>query len=151
MGLPARVLCAMTPALLGVALVASACGGRDTYTFSADDRSKPRSTVARAPTQAQEPAPPAARPAWPHAKVLRRIAGEVLRIDGRRVRVDRATVTCGGEGPGLRRGHERVWERFTCIQPSFGAGGAVGPDIVFRVEPTGPQSFRIVDQRFTRY
>jgi hypothetical protein len=134
--------------LLAVALAGSACGGGPSQTdgTSADETTSGRATRETAQQQARD-----ARAAWPHAKLLDRIAGHTMRVEGRTVRVDGATVTCGGDGRGSRRGHVRVWERFTCVQPTFGGEGVAGPDVVFRVRPTGPRSLRITDPRFTRY
>lgn len=139
----------MALALLAVAVAGGACGGGTSETHSAARGKEASSGQASGGTSQRGPRD--AEPAWPHAKVLDRIAGETLRVDGRRVRVDRATVTCGGDGRGSRRGRERVWTRFTCIQPTFGGQGVTGPDVIFRVEPTGRQSFRITGQGFTRY
>jgi hypothetical protein len=89
--------------------------------------------------------------AWSEAKVVRRLAGRAVTIDGRQIRIDRATVTCGGDGRGARRGRTLVWRRFTCTQPTFRGTAVAGPDAVFRVEPTGVRAFRITDARFTQY
>src|SRR5919112_4076814 len=124
----ARAPTAIALQLLAVAMAAGACAGGRSETHS-DDATSGQATGE--PSQR----PPHATAAWPHAKVLNRIAGETIDAAGRRVRVDRATVTCGGEGPGSRRGPERVWERFTCIQPTFNNEGMAGPDVVFRVQP----------------
>jgi len=134
--------------LVAVALAGGACGGRasPTHSTGGDDA---RSGQASARTLQQRPRE--ARAAWSQAKMVDVVAGRTIRVDGRPVRVDRATVTCGGEGPGSRRGRKRIWERFTCIQPTFGGDGTAGPDVVFRAQPTGPRSLRITDQRFTRY
>jgi hypothetical protein len=145
---PHRVV---TLPLLALALAAGACGGGGSHTRSAEPGEQARSHGAPTHGQASQPAPSGALAAWPHAKLLRRIAGEPLWIDGRRVRIDPTTVTCGGEGHGSRRGRDRVWERFTCVQPTFFGAGVAGPDAVFRVQPTGARSFRITDQRFSRY
>jgi hypothetical protein len=67
------------------------------------------------------------------------------------VRVDAATVTCGGDGPASGRGRERRWRSFTCVQPTFHGAGPAGPDVVFRVQLTGRRSFRITDERVARY
>jgi hypothetical protein len=83
--------------------------------------------------------------------LLRRLAGKVVEVEGRRVHIDRATITCRGDGPGSRHGHKLAWQSFSCIQPTFGGEGPAGPDAVFRVQPTGPRSFRITGARFTRY
>jgi hypothetical protein len=140
---------AMALPLVAVALAGGACGGGASPTHSTGGGDEARSGRATARTSQQRPRD--ARPAWPHAKMVDLIAGRTIRVDGRPVRVDRATVTCGGEGPGSRRGRKRIWERFTCIQPTFGGHGTAGPDVVFRAQPTGPRSLRITDQRFTRY
>jgi hypothetical protein len=137
----------MAVPLLAVAVAGGACGGGTSQTHSAGRGAAASSGQATSETQRRARD---ASPAWPQAKVLDRIAGKTVRVDGRRVRVDPATVTCGGEGRGSRRGRARVWTRFTCIQPTFG-GGVSGPDVVFRVEPTGRRSFRITGQGLTRY
>ena len=140
----ARAAAVIALQLLAVALAGGACAGGPSETH------KEEATSAQAPGEPPQRSRHATA-AWPHAKVLKRIAGETIEAAGRRVRVDRATVTCGGEGPGSRRGRERVWERFTCIQPTFNSTGTAGPDVVFRVQPTGRRSFRVTDQRVTRY
>jgi len=135
--------------LLAVALGGGACGGGTSGTH---DGTRSEQAISRPTTgDTSRRPPPQASPAWPHAKVLRRIAREIVQVDGRRVRVDPATVTCGGEGRASGRGRERRWGSFTCIQPTFNGAGTAGPDVVFRVEPTGRRSFRITDQRVTRY
>jgi hypothetical protein len=144
-----RRTAAMALPLLAVAVAGGACGGSTSETHSVGRGGEASSGQATNGTSQQRPRN--APPAWGHEKVLDRIAGETMRVDGRRVRVDRATVTCGGDGRGSRRGRERVWTRFTCVQPTFGGEGAAGPDVIFRVEPTGHRSFRISGQSFTRY
>lgn len=145
-----RVLCALTPPLLAVTLSVGACGGGDSATLTDHGREARSAGSASRPQAA--PARPSERvAAWPRARLLRRIADKIVQVEGRRVRIDRATVTCRGEGRPSRRGREDVWERFACIQPTFGAKSVAGPDAVFRVQPTGPRSFRITDGRFTRY
>jgi hypothetical protein len=135
--------------LLALALASGACGGGANGTH---DGTRGEQATARQTTADTSRRPPRqASPAWPHAKVLRRIAGEIVQVGGRRVRVDAATVTCGGEGRASGRGRERRWTSFTCIQPTFTGGGTAGPDVVFRVQPTGRRSFRITDHRVTRY
>jgi hypothetical protein len=143
-----RPRAAMALPLLAVALAGSACGGGASRP---QDPSGDEATSGRATGVTSQQRPRDARAAWPRAKLLDGIAGRTMRVDGRTVRVDRATVTCGGDGPGWRRGRTPVWERFACIQPTFGDQGVAGPDVVFRVQPTGARSLRITDQRFTRY
>src|SRR5215208_6234077 len=71
--------------------------------------------------------PPGGGTAWPHERVLRRIAGRRIRVEGRSVRVDPATVTCGGIGmPAGSVGGEDAWTRFRCVQPTFPAGAVAG-------------------------
>jgi hypothetical protein len=139
----------MALALLAAAAAGGGCGGGTSDTHSSGRGGE--ASYGQATGGTSQRGPRDVPPAWPHAKVLDRIAGETMRVDGERVRVDRATVTCGGEGPGSRRGRERVWTRFTCIQPTFNGQGVAGPDVIFRVEPTGHQSFRITGPGFTRY
>jgi len=142
---PAVALC-----LLAMALASGGCGGGGAdATHSGTGGAQATSRQATGSTS--RPSPRQASAAWPHAKVLRRIAGEIVPVDGRRVRVDPATVTCGGEGQASGRGRDRRWASFTCIQPTFNATGTAGPDVLFRVQPTGRRSFRITDQRATRY
>jgi len=135
--------------LLALALASGGCGGG---TSGARTGTRGEQATSRQATgSTSRPSPRQASAAWPHAKVLRRIAGEIVPVDGRRVRVDPATVTCGGEGQASGRGRDRRWASFTCIQPTFDAAGTAGPDVLFRVQPTGRRSFRITDQRVTRY
>jgi hypothetical protein len=145
-----RVLCALTPPLLAVALGAGACGGENKPTPT-QHGSEARSGRSAGRDQGVVAAPPEPGAAWSKRRLLRRIAGELVEVEGRRLRIDRTTITCGGEGRGSLRKGERVWQRFVCIQPTFGGNGASGPDVVFRVQPTGPRSFRTSDARLTRY
>jgi hypothetical protein len=118
----------------------------------------PERRPAATPTAAAGTATPSAtRPAtggtpWPHEKVLRRIAGRRIRVEGRMVRVDPATVTCGGLGtPAGSVGGEDAWTHFRCVQPTFPAGAVAGPDAIFFVEPRGPRRFEVTESHFTRY
>ena len=139
-----RVLWALSTAVLAVTL--GACGGERNATPTQDAK-QPRAvgSTSRAP-RASEPVA-----AWPEERLLRRIAGKLVEVEGRKVRIDRATITCDGEGPGSLDGGERVWERFVCIQPTLDGKGVSGPDALFHVQATGPRSFRTTDGRFTRY
>jgi hypothetical protein len=97
-------------------------------------------------------ATPGPRQAWTHDTVLRRIAGRRIAVGGRTVRIDPATVVCGGIGPRAATRHGRpAWSRFRCQQPTFPPGSVVGPDAVFVVEPTGPRTFTITGARLARY
>lgn len=137
------------PPVVALALGVSACGGGgDTHT---DDGQRSRSSGSASGGQAAPETAAGPVAAWPQARLLRRLAGEVIAVEGRRVRIDRATITCQGDGPGSRHGRELAWQSFRCIQPTFGGKGTAGPDAVFQVRPTGPRTFRIVGARFTRY
>jgi len=118
----------------------------------------PERRPAATPTAADSAATPSAtRPAgggtaWPHERVLRRIAGRRIRVEGRSVRIDPATVTCGGLGtPAGVVGGKDAWTRFRCVQPTFPAGAVAGPDAIFFVEPRGPRRFEVAESHFTRY
>mgnify|MGYP003288706964 CR=1 FL=1 len=81
--------------------------------------------------------------------VLQRIAGTVIRVEGKRVRIS-LTVTCMGEGRRLvRRGVDR-WKHFSCVQPVLfpPGGGLAGPDALFRVHVVGARRFRVTNARF---
>ena len=142
-------LCALTPPVVALALGAGACGGGGSTPTDSGQRS--RSSGSATGGQAAPGVPTGPVAAWPQARLLRRLAGEVVVVEGRRVQIDRATITCRGDGPASRQGHKLAWQSFRCIQPTFGGEGPAGPDAVFRVQPTGPRSFRIMDARFTRY
>ena len=88
---------------------------------------------------------------WPRSKLMRRIANVRVRVEGRVIRIDPATVVCGGVGRArVVRGVAR-WRRFRCIQPTFPPGVLVGPDAIFLVHPMGRTRFRITDAHFARY
>jgi hypothetical protein len=142
-------LCALTAPVVALALAVSACGGGGSTPTDGGQRS--RSSGSTSGGQAAPGVPTGPVAAWPQARLLRHLAGEVVEVEGRRVHIDRATITCRGEGPGTRHGRTRAWQSFSCIQPTFGGHGPAGPDAVFRVQPTGPRSFRIMGARFTRY
>src|SRR3954447_7014667 len=86
--------------------------------------------------------------AWPRERVLRRLAGRRIGVQGKTVRVDPSTVTCGGVGPVERKD---AWTRFRCVQPTFPRGAVAGPDAIFFVEPRGPRRFEVTESHFTRY
>jgi len=95
---------------------------------------------------------PAGATPWPLAKVLRRISGRRIRVAGRVVRIDPATVTCGGlGGPAGRPGGKAVWTRFRCVQPTFPKGTLVGPDVIFVAEPRGERALDVSGARLTHY
>ena len=87
---------------------------------------------------------------WSEREVLRRIAGTVIRVEGKRVRIASTPVTCMGEGRHLvRRGVDR-WKHFTCFQSTLfpRGGGLAGPDALFRVHVVGTRRFRVTNTRF---
>ncbi len=131
-------------AALAGAVATGACG----------DREQPR--VAETPTATAtatpRPTPDLPAPAWTHATVLRRLTGRRVRVAGRRLRIDRSTLTCGGVGaPTARVGGEDAWTRFRCVQPTFPAGELVGPDAIFVVEARGRRTFAVTRGRLSRY
>jgi hypothetical protein len=144
--------------LAGLVLVGSGACGDDEPDRPAASRAP---GAARTPDPTASPAradPGATRPgarggvAWTHARVLARIGGRDIRVEDRTVRLDRATITCGGIGPPAgRRGGEPVWRRFRCVQPTFPPDRVAGPDAIFIVEPTGRRTFAVSGQRFTSY
>jgi hypothetical protein len=141
-----RVVSALAAPLIAAAIGTAACGGGSSPTTTRSEGS--RSTVSE---EVARPKPAGTGVAWSQRRLLRRLAHAVVGVEGRRVRLDRSTLTCDGEGAGSRHGRHMAWARFTCIQPTFGAGQVAGPDAVFVVEPTGPRTVRISGARFTRY
>lgn len=128
-------------------LVLAGCGDR------APER-RPAATSTAAPSAAtpSHPRPARGGAAWTRKKVLRRIAGRRIRVQGRIVRVDPDTVTCGGVGRAAGSvGGKGAWSRFRCVQPTFPAGAVVGPDAIFFVEPRDARSVELTASRFTRY
>jgi hypothetical protein len=95
--------------------------------------------------------PPHRHALWSLEKLVRRLAGSPIRIEGRAVRLDAGTLTCSGEGDGRWRDGHRVWTHFSCIQPTFPPGEFAGPDALFYAHATGQTSFLITDASFSRY
>jgi len=146
---------ALLPSLLiAVALGASACGGTgDT------DAPRPKATPAghgekAVPTASPSPSARALQPGPPRTPdaVLRRIAGRRIKVAGRTIRVDADTVTCDGLGrPSQRRGDQRTWTRFRCIQPTFPPGSVAGPDLIFVVQSVPPRDLVVTRRYLTSY
>ena len=82
---------------------------------------------------------------WSHRKLMRRIVGARIKVKGRSIRIDGATVVCGGDGRAIVRKEVPRWARFSCIQPTFPEGALVGVDALFLVRPTGPTKFVVTD------
>ena len=87
---------------------------------------------------------------WSLAKLERRLAGETIRVEGRRVRLEPGTLTCGGERRGRPGAGVRVFAHFSCISPTFPPGELVGPDALFRVHVTGRKTIRLTGKSFSR-
>jgi len=143
---PAAVIAAP---LAAAAVVLGGCGGGSQPTASTAGR--PVATTGG--TTSASPATPAVtgRVAWPQRKLVRRLHGRIIYVEGRRVAVDRSTITCGGVGRAQRRDHTLAWTGFHCVQLTFPAGAVAGPDAVFDVYPTGPRTLHIAAARFARY
>jgi hypothetical protein len=88
---------------------------------------------------------------WSLAKLERRLAGETIRVAGRRVRLEAGTLTCGGEGPGRPGAGVRIFAHFSCINPTFPPGQLVGPDALVRVHVTGRTTIRLTGKSFSGY
>jgi hypothetical protein len=140
-------MCVLVLMVALLAVGASACGG-------SPHRAPPAS---RTPTPQPTPQPEAAPSghagvAWTYDALMRRLHGRRLPVGGRTVRIDRATLACGGVGrPARRVDGEPAWTRFRCVQPTFPPGAVAGPDAIFIVEPTGPHKLAIGARRLTRY
>jgi hypothetical protein len=135
--------------LLGLVVLAvvgaCACGG---------GKAAPHAAPRPAQHGTATPATRAGRPsvAWTHAELLRRLAGRRIVVAGRGVRIDPATVVCGGVGPSQTvRAGQPAWARFRCLQPTFPPGSVVGPDAIFVVRVTGRRTFAVTGARLTRY
>jgi hypothetical protein len=114
------------------------------------------STPTRTPAEPKPPATsapaPAAGPAWTRAAVMRRLDGRRITVDGRAIRIDRATLVCGGIGrPSHRRRGRLVWVRFRCVQPTFPPGAVAGPDAILVVAPAGRRRLVVLESRLTGY
>jgi hypothetical protein len=138
--------------LLSVLLLAAAgCGDQDgSRTTPAPDRQAAPSatTEPRAePPAAEEERPPITGPT--RAKIMRRLEGRRIRVDGKVVRIDRATLACGRAGTARAGGRRTI--RLSCVQPTFPAGSVVGPDALFFVHPTPRGRLVITNARFTTY
>jgi len=156
----ARARRAIAAVLVAAALAggAAACGGNGPASprSTSPQAGGPQRTAPAMPTETpreRRAAGPSGHPpvAWTIARVVRRLAGRRIEVEGRSVPLDADTLTCGGEGPELRRAAQPAWTRFRCLQPTFPPGGLAGPDAVFIVQPTGPRAFVVRGGRFTAY
>jgi hypothetical protein len=83
------------------------------------------------------------------AKIMRRLDARRIRVDGKRVPIDLATLACGRAGTKRAGGRRTI--RLSCVQPTFPAGSVVGPDAIFFVHPTPRGRLVITNARFTSY
>jgi hypothetical protein len=145
---PASVIAA--PLAAG-AVALGACGGGSSpsHTTGGGDRAGGASATSASPARSAAAETQVA--AWPQRKLVRRLRGHSIEVEGRRVPVDPTTITCQGVGRSVRRAGVLMWTRFHCIQTTFPAHAVAGPDAVFDVHPTGPRSFLITGARFVRY
>jgi hypothetical protein len=104
-------------------------------------------TTAPATTAATVPSPVY----WSHQKLMRRIVGVRIKVEDRSIRIDGATVVCGGDGRAIVRKEVPRWARFSCIQPTFPPGALAGVDALILVHPTGPTKFVVTDAQFANY
>src|SRR3954447_7569805 len=110
------------------------------------------STAAGSAARPSHPRPARGGAAWTRKKVLRWIAGRRIRVQGRIVRVDPDTVTCGGVGRAARSvGGKGAGSRLRCVHPPFPASPAAGPDAIFFVDPPASLSAGVTGSHFTRY
>jgi hypothetical protein len=150
---PTRRLPSLAVLVTILGLLSTACGddSPDQRTGSPSARDTPAPSTPT-PTPTATPEGDRKGVAWTYAKVLERLAGHRLRVDGRRVQIDPQTVTCGGVGrPASRKGGKPAWTSFRCVQPTFPARSVAGPDAILIVEPTGRRSFAVTSRRLTRY
>jgi hypothetical protein len=96
--------------------------------------------------------PAAAHPGpwyWSEPKVVTRIVGTVIKVEGKGVRVS-PPVTCLGEGRRVVRRSVDRWKHFSCIQSILfpRGGGLAGADVFFRVHVIGTRRFLVTNARF---
>jgi hypothetical protein len=140
--------------MLVLAALTASCGDRDALPAAQTPAADPSASPATRKPPEDEPAARQQDRAgsMTHAALIRRLDGRRLRVGKRVVRVDRATVTCGGVGrPAGRSDGEPAWSRFRCLQPTFPAGSVAGPDVIFIATPTGGGAVQISVSGFTRY
>ena len=109
---------------------------------------KPRSTASSPATTSAKPltsAPPRADAYWPYAELIATLAGRTLTLSGGTIRLDSALIECNGEGEPMVSGHARRWNRYTCTQTAFQAGG--DHDITFDVAILSATRLRVTSVR----
>jgi hypothetical protein len=85
---------------------------------------------------------------WPLQKVMQRIDGKRIQIDGRVVRIDSETTLCSGLGRAVRQRGIRAWKHFDCTYSVFVAGHGIY-DCELRVHVLGLRKYRITNARWT--
>ena len=138
--------------LVAAALGASACGGGSTDPPRQATPATPRKSPVASPSPASgsralQPGPP-----WTRDALLEHLAGRRIRANGRTVRIDAGTVTCGGLGrPSRDRRDKPAWTAFRCTQPTFPSGSVAGPDLIFVVQSVAPRKLVVTRRHFTSY
>jgi hypothetical protein len=119
-------------ATLAAGLMLAACGdGGQPERRTATTRPAQPAQPARTPHE--DAAGPTPRPST-RAALMRSLRGRRLPVDGHRVALDPATLTCVGVGPAQSTGRTPTWTSWRCVQPTFPPGETVGSDLVFVAE-----------------
>ena len=155
---PRTVRVQFAVAALTLATAVPACGGDEPPRPAAAERAPaPSSATAPAPAppqdgrRAREERPAHTHGAWSRPRLMRELERRRIRVQGHMIRLDAATITCGGEGRGRVRAGRRRWTHFRCVQPTFPRGTFAGPDAVFRVHASRGRRLVASDGRLTRY
>ena len=88
---------------------------------------------------------------WSTGFFVDRDSGARFTVGRTKVVLRADTLTCQGEGRGVRRRGGRGWKHFRCVQPTFPRGALVGPDALFRLHVIGRTKYVISDARIARY
>jgi hypothetical protein len=139
-----------------LAPVAACDGGESPSPDAAGTRAPSRALAAPertvTPTPTPTPTPFPAGPPSTREALMRRLDGRRIPVDGRVVRIDRATLVCGGLGRATdRRSGRPAWVRFRCVQPTFPPGAVAGPDAILVVAPARRHRLVVVESRLTGY
>jgi hypothetical protein len=129
----------------------AACERGDSGSPGAAGTPTPAETSAARPAT-PAPTPAAAGPALTREAVMGLLDGRRITVGDRVVRLDRATLVCGGIGrPSDRQGGRPAWARFRCVQPTFPPGAVAGPDAILVVEAAGRRRIVVIESRLTGY
>ena len=140
--------------LAGGALGAAAVVAGLTLALRGESGREPETTTAERPADVRPPrtepavttAAESSGPAWPVAKVMRRIDGASVTVGGTRVRIRTATALCSGVGPSRQVGGEARWPAFDCTYTLFARG--IDRDLEFRVDVVDRRRYRLGDFRW---